>query len=346
MILKQLISQKVFLFILAFITSLLLDTSKLEAANSNEIVASINGENITLSSISKGNELEIYEAEKSLYELYPTGLRDLLISKLIKLDPNSSGLSEDEYIAKFIARPSPVSDTQVDSFIVQRKIPQEKVNTNLKEQVRSFLVSQQIAQQVEFWLAVQKDKYNVKVNLVKPSEPRFQINIDNVAYRGGKNAPVTIVEFSDFQCPYCVRANETLLQLNEIYGDKIKVVYKQFPLSSIHPEAQKASEAVLCAQEQGMDKFWLLHDKMFANQRNLAIGPIKDMAKEIGLKDPFNQCLTSGQFAEKVKQDLNEGLSLGVNSTPAFFINGRFVKGALPLESFQLIIDEELRNFK
>jgi protein-disulfide isomerase len=313
---------------------------------SDDIIATINGENILLSSISKGYELEIYEAKKSLYELHYTGLRELLISKLIKLDPNSTGLSEEEYISKFIARPSPVTDMDVERFIVMRKIPQEKINTNFKEQVRNFLVSQQIAQQVELWLAVQMDKQNVKVHLSKPLEPRFQVNIENVAFRGGKDAPVTIVEFSDFQCTYCVRVNETLLQLNRIYGDKIKVVYKHFPLSSIHPEAQKAAEAALCAQEQGMDKFWLLHDKMFANQRNLAVGPLKDMAKEIGLREPFNQCLTSGKFANQVNQDIKEGLSLGVNSTPAFFINGRFVKGALPLESFQSIIDEELKGIK
>lgn len=313
------------------------------ASNSEKVIANIGNEAISLATIVKGNELEIYKAEQSLYELQMAGLRNVLISKLIRKDPRSNGLSENDYLTQFVVNPAPVTDEQVDRFIKLRRIPQEKINTNLKEQARRFLVSQQLASQIDSWLEVQKNKHHVQISLAVPEEPRFEIDIENVAYRGGKNAEVTLVEYSDFECPYCVKVNKTLAELGKIYGDKIKVVYKQFPLSSIHPKAEKAAQASLCAQEQGMENFWLMHDKMFSNQRNLSVGVIKDMAASLGLKtELFNQCLTSNKYAARVAADVKEGMSLGVNSTPAFFINGRFNKGALPLESFQKIIDEEL----
>lgn len=325
-----------------FLLILLWGSAHLQAADENSVVASINGEKITLKSIAKGSELEIYEAEQKLYQLRVEGLRRVLVSKLLRLDPRSKGMSDNDYLTRYVVNPRQISDAQVDAFIAERRIPQDKINTNLKEQARRFLVGQDISRQVDLWLAVQKDKHQVEVSLAEPKEPRFEVNIDNVAYRGGKDAKVTIVEFSDFECPYCVRVNETLLQLGKIYGDKIKVVYKHFPLS-IHPGAEKAAEASLCAQEQGMDKFWLLHDKMFANQRNLSVGVIKDFAKELKLdSERFNQCLTSAKFAQQVADDISEGIALGVNSTPAFFINGRSIKGNLPLEFFRKVIDEEL----
>ena len=307
------------------------------------IAASINGEKIPMNLLNKGNELDIFEAEKTLYNLRMNNLRSLLISKLIKLDPKSKGLDEDAYISQYVAKPIPVNDQMVDTFIRQRQYPANKINTNLKEQVRRFLTSQQISQQVDWWFQAQQAKHQIEIKLSAPVEPRFEVDISKAAYRGNKNAPVTIVEFSDFQCPYCTRVNTTLSQLTDEYGDKVQVVFKHFPLSSIHPEAIKAAEASECAQEQGMNEFWLLHDKMFSQQRSLSVGLIKDMAKELGLEsEKFNQCLMSEKYAQRVADDTKEALSLGVKSTPAFFINGRFLNGAQPFEIFKNIIDEEL----
>jgi len=305
-------------------------TATLPAQAQSSIVANINGENIQLASLSKGNALEIYEAEKSLYDLRMNNLRNILIGKLIRLDPKSQGLNDQTYISQYIARPSPVSDAQVDAFIVQRRIDKKKINTNLKEQVKIYLIKQQIAFQVDQWFKRESKVHNVSIKLEKPLEPRFDVSIEGAAYKGGLDAKVTIVEFSDFQCPYCTKANKTLKQLSAIYGDKIKIVYKHYPLTSIHPVAPKAAEASICAQNQGMDKFWALHDEMFDNARGLSLGIIKDQAKALGLDvEKFNSCLTSGKYASQVSADLKEGTSLGVASTPAFFINGRFIKGAL-----------------
>ncbi len=314
-----------------------------KATNDQAIVATINGESISYSQIRENDALEIFKARESLYELEYAGLKSILIPKLIKLDPRSSNLTENQFISQFVVTPPNITEQDVDRFIQERRIPQEKINQNLKQQAQRFLAQQVVTQQLDQWFNEQIIKHKIKINLIKPTEPRFNVNIANSAYRGNPSAPVTIVEFSDFECPFCARAGSTLKELEKIYGNKIKLVYKHYPLSSIHPGAQKAGEASECALAQGNSYFWQLHDKMFDNFRNLSIGRIKDFAKDVGLNTTdFNQCLNEGRMEQKVLADFNEGTQLGVSSTPAFFINGRFVKGALPLNDFKKIIDEEL----
>jgi protein-disulfide isomerase len=161
--------------------------------------------------------------------------------------------------------------------------------------------------------------------------------------QGNKDAKVKIVEYSDFQCPFCERAYPILKQVIKDYGDKISFEYKHFPLSSIHPFAQKAAEASECAAEQG--KFWQFHDKDYENQQNLSLPALKEWAGEIGLNTAtFNSCLDSGKYAGKVQVDLQAGQKLGVNGTPTTFINGQSVVGAQPYEAFKTIIDAELKK--
>ncbi|MFH1971948.1 MAG: DsbA family protein [archaeon] len=153
-------------------------------------------------------------------------------------------------------------------------------------------------------------------------------------------AKVTIVEFSDFECPFCSKAYETVKEVEDLYGEDIKIVFKNFPLG-FHENAQKAAEAGECANDQG--KFWEMHDKMFENQEAITVEDLKAYAEELELDtETFNTCLDSGEKAEEVAKDVAEGTELGVSGTPAFFINGKSLVGAQPLESFQAIIDVEL----
>ncbi|MFQ5800857.1 MAG: DsbA family protein [Candidatus Hydrothermarchaeales archaeon] len=168
--------------------------------------------------------------------------------------------------------------------------------------------------------------------------------IDDDPWAGDKDAEVIIVEFSDFQCPFCARAAPTVNQIKKIYGDKVLFVYRDFPLSSIHPQAQKAAEASQCAFEQ--DKFWEYHDLLFEKQQDWAgvgVPKFKEYAADLGLDtDQFNGCLDSGKHAQEVTSDLQRGQHLGVTGTPTFFINGKKVVGAQPFSVFQGIIDDEL----
>lgn len=160
--------------------------------------------------------------------------------------------------------------------------------------------------------------------------------------RGGADAKVTIIEYSDFECPFCGRAQPTINQVLQTYGDDVRLVYRHYPLS-FHPQAQKAAEASECAADQG--KFWEFHDIVFDNQDLLQGGvtQMKKWATDIGLNaSKFNNCLDSGDKADKVLTQLSQGSALGVSGTPGFFINGVSVVGAQPFSTFQQVIDQEL----
>lgn len=185
--------------------------------------------------------------------------------------------------------------------------------------------------------------------------PKAETSVDDDPFLGPKNAKVTIIEFSDFQCPFCRSFwRDTFNQIKEKYidsGKSVKFVYRDFPLSSIHPMAQKYAEAAECAQDQG--KFWEMHDKIFQEQDKLGQGTIsaftiadvKKWARELGLNgSEFNQCLDSGKYAEEVKKDFDDGVASGVNGTPTFFINGKISVGAQPFETLKSIIDQELQK--
>ncbi len=164
---------------------------------------------------------------------------------------------------------------------------------------------------------------------------------ENDAVKGPANAKVTIIEFSEFQCPYCKRGKETVSEILEIYGEQVKLVFKHFPLTSIHPEAQKAAEATECAGDQG--KFWEMHDWMFDNQKELAVDNLKTAAANLGMNSSeFDSCLDSGKYESKVKNDAEEAKRLGLSGAPAFFINDTLVSGAQPIEKFRGVIDAEL----
>jgi len=178
----------------------------------------------------------------------------------------------------------------------------------------------------------------------RPSQPTqpspTQVSVDDDPVKGPSDAKVTIVEFSEFQCPFCARVQPTVNQILEEYGDDVRIVYRDFPLS-FHQYAQKAAEAAECADDQG--KFWEYHDKLFENQQALDTSNLKQYAKDLGLDSAqFDSCLDSGKYELEVKKDFQDGQSYGVSGTPTFFINGIKVVGAQPFSTFKQVIDSEL----
>ncbi|WP_444997634.1 DsbA family protein [Aliikangiella sp. IMCC44359] len=328
--------------LIGLLTSLLCFTASFDVQGNSSVAASINGDVITYKEIDKANKIAIYEAEKKLYELRMGKLKEILIPKLIQLDPLSKNMDENEYITQHIVKAADISEEQVLEFAKKQKIPDDKINEELKQRIRQYLNGQKITQRLNIWFNEQIKKHKVTINLAEPDEPMFDVEVGNAPYLGKKNAPITIIEYSDFECPYCARAHDTVKALLKKYDDKILFAYKHFPLD-FHPNAQKAAEASLCANEQSSEFFWKLHDEMLADYRNLSLGVIKDKAKAIGLDtEKFSQCLANDQYASQVKADLDEGKSLGVSATPAFFINGVLINGAQPLEVFEEKIEKIL----
>src|SRR6266568_1716400 len=182
---------------------------------------------------------------------------------------------------------------------------------------------------------------------VQPNQGRIDVSVDDDPYVGPKNAPVTIVEFSDFQCPFCADFHDkTYGPLMQKYNGKVRFVYRDFPLTDMHPDAEKAAEAANCALQQGPDKYWALHDAIFKNQRITGIGlaAIATMAKTISGLDTvkLDECIKSGKMADEISKDVQDAISYGVTGTPTFFINGYRLVGAQPLASFSSIIDQLL----
>ncbi len=173
---------------------------------------------------------------------------------------------------------------------------------------------------------------------------KFDVKVGDAPVKGPASAPITLVTWSDFQCPFCGRAIPTVRQLEDAYKGKIRIAFKQFPLP-FHDKAHLAAEAALAANEQG--KFWQMHDKMFANQQALDRPSLEKYAAELGLDmGKFKAALDSGKFKDKVDAEDKEGAAFGVTGTPTFFINGTRLVGAQPLESFKAAIDKELKANK
>src|SRR5437867_267989 len=234
---------------------------------------------------------------------------------------------------------APVAPADIDQFYTQNQrqmggASKEAVSKQIEDAIKSQRTSQI---REEF-----RDSLRAGVNIRTYLEvPRIPVSADDDPVRGPKNAPVQIVEFSDFQCPFCSRVEPTLKTIRDTYGDKVAIVFRDFPLS-FHQNAEKAAEAANCANKQG--KYWEMHDAMYANQGLLGVEDLKKRAQELGLEaNAFNQCLDSGEMKAEIDKDEQEGGGYGVTGTPAFFINGRFLSGAQPLDNFKKVIDDELQ---
>lgn len=161
--------------------------------------------------------------------------------------------------------------------------------------------------------------------------------------RGESNAAVTLVEFSDFQCPFCSRFHPTVTQILDEYSDEVRWVYKHFPLDALHPQARPSAEASECAAEQG--KFWEFGDALFENQSGLSSDYYTELARDLGLNlDQFNKCASTRKYKDKIEADYQLGIRLGVRGTPATFVNGELLVGAVPYSSMKGAIEKALAN--
>ena len=186
----------------------------------------------------------------------------------------------------------------------------------------------------------------------QPQRPRggpdpqmvYSFAVDDSPVKGSTDAWVTIVEVSDFQCPFCKRVTDTLKEIEQKYGSDVRFVFKQNPLP-FHNRAMPAAMAAACVGEQG--KFWKMHDLLFANQDKLEDPNLEDYAKQVGVDvGRWKSCVSSNKYKGSIEGDIAKAAQLGARGTPAFFINGRFLSGAQPFPAFQAIIDEELKKAK
>jgi protein-disulfide isomerase len=231
-------------------------------------------------------------------------------------------VTEADVVAWYNANPGRVNGAQLDQ---------------VKTPIRNLLIQQRSAIAYQSFIEQLKLKTAVRVSL---EPPRQKIATADSPAQGPASAPIEIVEFSDFQCPFCYRSFPTVKQVLSTYSGKIRFVYRNYPLPN-HAQARPAAEAAQCANEQG--QFWPYHDRLFADQSKLGTDDLKASAAALGMDAArFNACLDSHKYKARVDADMQAGNEAGVNGTPAFFINGRLLSGAQPFDEFKRVIDEEL----
>ena len=308
----------------------------------DEPLAVVDGVAITSAEVEKTLASQLSKLEEQIYNLKRQRVEALITQKLLANEAAKRGISVPALLdAEVTSKVGLVTEQEIERSYQQNKAQFKGEESNLREQIRARLQNQKLATKREEFLTSLRSQAKVVVNLKVPPVLRVAVAVDGAPFKGPAKAPVTIVEFSDFHCPFCRQVLPTLAQLESKYGEKIKLVFRDFPIESLHPGASKAHEAARCANEQG--KFWAYHDKLFDAPPQSSPEVFKELAKEIGLNaNGFETCVNSGKYQAAIKEDIAEGNRIGVSGTPAFFINGRIISGAQPLEAFARIIDDEL----
>ena len=313
----------------------------------DEAVARVGDEVITAAQLEEAwQEADASSRMRMLQQVYETRRRALEIvigDRLIEREAAARGITRVELLdIELPARTLPVTEEEIE-LIYDRNRNRfgERTLDQMREEIRAAIGQQRPSQALyQFASELRAAANDVSVSL-EPPRQRIDVLADDPS-RGPEDAPLVLVEFSDFQCPFCQRATDTLRELLGEYEGQIRLVYKDYPLPN-HAQAFKAAEAGNCAHEQG--KFWELHDAMFEHQDALEVPSLKTYAAELGLDESaFAACLDGGRHEAGVQRDLSIGQQYGVSSTPTVFINGRMVMGALPYDAFNEIIQEELRR--
>lgn len=270
-------------------------------------------------------------------------LQTVLDQKLVQAEAKKKGVSAEDLVKSEID--SKVADPSEDQVSAYYQSHQGQINQpfdQVKDNIRQGLKNQLIQKaRVAYVLGLEQQAVNDNELVILLRPPKVEMSLDPARLRGGLKAPVTIVEFSDFSCPYCRQAESTINEILAKNHGKVRVGYRDFPLRQLHPQAQLAAEASRCAGEQG--KYWEYHDLLFANIAKQSRDDLIGQAHSLNLDEKqFDACLSSGRYKPQIEQDIQLGTRSGVVVTPAFFINGIFLSGAQPATAFQKIIDEEL----
>jgi protein-disulfide isomerase len=310
----------------------------------SDAVATVDGSAVTESDLHSSGGLPLSRIAQQFYEARAEALDALIARRLMAAEAQRRGVSLTEFERLEIdSKCRPVSDTDVELFYSRNR---ERIRGDASEarvSIRAYLEQQRRSVRRALLVAELRAASNVEIHLTAPPAFRVRVNTEGAPIRGGQSAVVTIVEFSDFHCPFCQRVQPTLAELLAKYSDRVRLVYKHSPLEGLHPNARRVSEAAWCAGTQ--NRFWEFHDAGYAGSSSEASDEaLARFAAAAGLDVPrFASCVGSADAQKAVQQDVVEAEALGVRSTPAFFVNGREVQGAQPLEVFERVIEEELR---
>jgi protein-disulfide isomerase len=310
-----------------------------------EIIATVGGVSITLEQVDAKALQEPAEnfgslkLSQALYEARRAAADEMIGNVLLDQEAKRRGIDRTALVEQEItSNAAPVTEADVAAWYQSN--PQRLQGATLDQvraPIKALLTQERIQNVREAYLNTLKAKTAVRVML---EPPRATVQAGTSPAKGPANAPIELIEFADFQCPYCLAASPTVKRVLDTYGDRIHFVYRNFPLQN-HPDARPAAEAAQCANEQG--QFWAYHDRLFGVPGKLSDADLKKTAADLGLDAArFNACVDAHQYKSVVDADAQAGAAAGVSGTPAFFVNGRLLSGAQPFDAFKRVIDEEL----
>jgi protein-disulfide isomerase len=315
-------------------------TPPANAAERARVFAVVNGEQLTSAHIEDALRPLIFSVQERIYQLRKTEVDLRINDALLEHEAQKRKVTTKALLDSEVeARAKPVTDAEAQTFYDQNK---QRINgefAQIKPQIIQYLQDTQKRDLQAAFAEQLRKSATLEVNLRAPESPVLEIATDDQPVKGNPAAPVTIVEFTDFQCPSCAAAQSTLERLVAEYGDRVRLVVRDFPLDQ-HEFAAKAAEAAEAARAQG--KYWEYATLLFTNQKALSVDKLKEYATQVGLdRQKFDAALDSGQMAEKVQRDLIDGVRLGVGSTPSFFVNGRIANNR-SYEGLKAAIDKAL----
>lgn len=335
--------QKVFITAL-LAASVAANASAAGAPTAADTLATVGARTITRAELERHVRPKLIEIENERYEALKEGLDELIADELIKQEAKSRGLEPAALVKQEVdAKVSAPTDDEIERIYDENKEDLGGASLeSVKPRIVAYLKEAKKQERQAAFIQELKGKYKTAVTL-RP--PVVEVATAGRPERGGgAKAPVTIIVFSDYQCPFCKRAEATVDKVMKTYGDKVRLVFRDYPLP-MHPDARPAAEAAACANAQG--KYWEYHARLFENQSALGSAKLKEYAQQVGLDmTKFDQCVKERTFRDAVEKDLQDGAQVGINGTPAFFINGRMLSGAQPFEAFKEVIDEELASAK
>jgi protein-disulfide isomerase len=313
------------------------------------LAARVGGTVITYDELVQPLASRIAELEQQIYRLERERLDQLVAKMLLDREAEHQGKQTQDLVKEFLASQIVAADDrEVEDYYVENRsrwAEWKGSEQELKAQIRAYLQQVKAQQKVLEYAKSLSSRHGVEIYLKEPQPRSIQVSLEkDDPVMGPENALLTIVEFSDYQCPACRRNHEVVRELRTMYKDRVKWVFKDFPMPG-HKWAKGAAIAAHCAAEQG--EFWRYQDLLFGSQEELSSDRLTELAKQLGLQmEPFSQCLQAGKFQNHIDKDIEQGRKFGFNTTPTFVINNRVVAGAPPPDRFRQIIDEELEKVR
>ena len=311
-------------------------TGLVAGQQNSSVVAEVNGDKLTVADLEQKEATELLQSRYKYYQAERKALDNLIDQHLLEMQASKENLTVDQLLQREVTSKLKADPTEEQLRIYYEGVETDQPFEAMREQILQHIREARQTKARAAYLKGLRSHAQISIALTSPTAP---VELTRSPVRGNRDAPVVLVEFADYQCPYCQKIHPDLEKLQKEYGNRLALVYKDYPLP-MHPYAQKAAEAARCAGVQG--KFWEFHDMLFAGKK-LQPADLKEQARTLNLDEQqFDKCIVEGLEAADVEKDAEEARSLGITGTPSFFINGHFFSGVLSYAALHDMVEQQL----